>query len=201
MNKDYTHIVVLLDRSGSMDDIRDDTIGGFNTFLKQQQEETGSATLTFVQFDSQDPYEVIHRFRAVKTVQALTRENYTPRAQTPLLDAMGRAISDLEESLAAIEPEGRPGQVLVAIVTDGMENASTEYTRDSILRMVERKKKEGWTFVFLSADLDAIGEAHHLGIDRAATMLFEKTGGGSLRAWRKISKDASDARKHGGNKH
>src|ERR1035438_2609360 len=105
MKQDYTHITVILDRTGSMESIRDDTIGGFNTFLEQQKAEPGMATLTLVQFDTQDPYEVIHRFKRIQEVPALTRETFVPRASTPLLDALGRGINDLEAGIGQLKEE------------------------------------------------------------------------------------------------
>ena len=130
MKNDYTHIVVILDRTGSMDSIRDDTIGGFNAFLSQQKAEPSFATLTLVQFDSQDSYEIVHRFKALDKVPDLTRETFVPRASTPLLDAIGRGINDLESSLANLAEDHRPSRVVMVIITDGAENASREFNKD-----------------------------------------------------------------------
>jgi len=183
-NGDYTHITVILDRTGSMESIRDDTIGGFNSFLESQQSEEGRATMTLVQFDSQDPYEVIHHFRPVGEVAPLSRETYVPRACTPLLDALGRGIGDLDASLAGLGSSERPSKVVFAVVTDGQENASSEFTRERVEALIREKREEdGWQFVFLSADLAAIGDAVSVGMDRKATMFFRKTAGGSRRAW------------------
>jgi hypothetical protein len=110
MKSDYTHISVILDRTGSMGSIRDDTIGGYNAYLEKQQDEPGEATLTLVQFDTQDPYEVIHHFLPIKDVPNLTRQTYVPRGSTPLLDAIGRGINDLEQSLATLPDGGRPAR-------------------------------------------------------------------------------------------
>jgi hypothetical protein len=145
MRQDYTHIAVILDRTGSMAVIRDDTIGGFNTFLQQQKAEPGSATLTLVQFDSQDPYEVIHRFKPIAEVPELTRETYVPRASTPLLDAMGRGIIDLEKSLSELSEADRPAKVVMVVVTDGQENASREFRKEQIEKMIDDqgKNREG----------------------------------------------------------
>jgi hypothetical protein len=108
MKDDYTHISVILDRTGSMQTIRDDTIGGFNAFLEDQKKQPGQATLTLVQFDSEDPYEVIHDFKPIADIPPLTRETFVPRASTPLLDAMGRGINDLEKRIADLpEQNGR----------------------------------------------------------------------------------------------
>jgi hypothetical protein len=188
----YTHIAVILDRTGSMESIRDDTIGGFNAFLRQQQAEPGKATLTLVQFDSQDPYEVIHRFQPIGDVPALTHATYVPRASTPLLDALGRGINDLEKSLAELKEADRPAKVIVAVVTDGQENASREFRKDQVEKMVKEKTcRDGWQFVFLSADLAAIADAMAVGIQAGSALLYEKTGRGTAGAWACYSEEAS----------
>ena len=195
MKQDYTHITVILDRTGSMESIRDDTIGGFNTFLKQQKAEPGTATLTLVQFDTQDPYEVIHRFKPIAEVPALNRETYVPRASTPLLDALGRGINDLEASLGALKEEDRPSKVVVVVVTDGQENSSREFSKQQIEKMVKEKtEKSAWQFVFLSADLAAIDDAIAVGIHVDAVLLFEKSGKGTAGAWASLSARTSDYR-------
>ena len=195
MKQDYTHISVILDRTGSMESIRDDTIGGFNTFLKDQKAQPGTATLTLVQFDTQDPYEVIHRFEPIKDVPELTRETYVPRASTPLLDAIGRGINDLEKSIAELKGEDRPSRVIMVVITDGRENSSREFHKDQIEKMIkERADKDDWQFVFLSADLAAMGDAMSVGIHADAALLFEKSGKGASRAWASLSSRTSDYR-------
>ena len=189
MKADYTHISVVLDRTGSMESIRDDVVGGFNAYISQQKAEPGSATVTLVQFDTQDPYEVIHRFKPIGEVPALTRETYVPRASTPLLDAMGRGINDLEQSVHALPEEERPDTVILVIVTDGHENSSKEFRKDQIEKMIrEKSEKDGWQIVFLSADLAAIHEARALGIDPAAALLFAKDKQGNAAAWDSLSR-------------
>jgi len=195
MRQDYTHIAVILDRTGSMTAIRDDTIGGFNAFLQQQKAEPGFATLTLVQFDSQDPYEVIHRFKPIAEVPELTRETYVPRASTPLLDAMGRGINDLESSLSQLAEADRPARVVMVVVTDGQENASREFCKEQIEKMIKEKtEKDGWQFVFLSADLAAIRDAQDVGVDLSAALLYQKSGLGSKGAWSSLSVRLSDYR-------
>jgi len=195
MKKDYTHIAVILDRTGSMESIRDDTIGGFNAFLDQQKKEPGLATLTLVQFDDQDPYEVLHKFKTLSKVPELTRETFVPRATTPLLDAMGRGINDLEKSLADMKEDERPSRVVMVIITDGQENASREFKKDQIEKMIKEKQdKSDWQFVFLSADLAAIGDAQASGVRGASMMAFDKTAMGTAAVWASASERISDYR-------
>lgn len=195
MKEDYTHLAVILDRTGSMESIRDDTIGGFNAFLNEQKAEPGSASLTLVQFDSQDPYEVIHRFKDIKEVPELTRETFVPRATTPLLDALGRGINDLEHSLSEMEEDARPKRVVMVIITDGQENASREFNKGQIQKMIkEKQEKLDWQFVFLSADLDAIRDAVNSGIRPQSAMAFSKDAQGTAAAWSSASARISEYR-------
>jgi hypothetical protein len=184
MRREYTHITMILDRTGSMESIRDDTIGGFNTFLKQQKQEPGRATMTLVQFDTQNPYEVIHKFKPLKDIPDLTRETFVPRAATPLLDAMGRGINDLEDTLADLPRGKRPTGIVMVIITDGEENSSREFSKYQIAKMVrERQEKAGWQFVFLSADLAAINDAIALGVRQGSAMAFDRTAQGTSQAF------------------
>ena len=139
MKQGYTHLTIILDRTGSMAPIRDDTIGGFNTFLREQKAQPGEATLTLVQFDLQDPYEVLHDFRPIADVPELTAATYVPRASTPLLDTLGRGIGDLAARLAGLADDRRPEHTVFVIVTDGRENASLEFTRDTVMTMISRR--------------------------------------------------------------
>ena len=195
MKEDYTHIAIILDRTGSMESIRDDTIGGFNAFLNAQKAETGLATLTLVQFDSQDPYEIVHRFKPLSEIPELTRETFVPRASTPLLDAMGRGINDLEKSLSDLPETERPSRVVMVIITDGQENSSREFRKDQVGKMIrEKQEKSSWQFVFLSADLDAIGDALQHGINAPSVMAHDSDSRGVGAAWASLSRSISDYR-------
>ncbi len=188
MQTDYTHMTVILDRSGSMEPIREDIIGGFNAMLSDQKAQPGRATLTVVQFDGEDPYEVIHRFKPLQDVSPLDRTKYVPRGSTPLFDAVGRGINDIDGALAMLPEESRPRKVIFAIVTDGQENASTEFRKEQVTKMIKAKSDEGvWEFVFLSADLAAFHEGGEIGIHDRARMLFDKDGEGASRAFMKLS--------------
>ena len=134
-----SHISVILDRTGSMQEIREDVIGGFNAFLAEQQAAREPATFTLVQFDSQDPFEVLHANVNVDAVRPLTLEQYVPRASTPLYDAIGRGILDLEASLATRADTERPSKVIFVVVTDGQENASRDFNRERVSRLIEAK--------------------------------------------------------------
>ena len=195
MKDGYTHISVILDRTGSMETIRDDTIGGFNAFLNAQKAEPGLATLTLVQFDTQDPYEVLHQFKPIADVPELTRATFVPRASTPLLDAMGRGINDLEKNIADMPEEERPSRLVMVIITDGQENSSREFRKDQIEKMIkEKQEKSAWQFVFLSADLAAIGDALASGMRAASVMGHDKDAHGTQAAWVALSRSISDYR-------
>jgi hypothetical protein len=195
MKNDYTHISVILDRTGSMEIIRDDTIGGFNAFLNVQKAEPGLATLTLVQFDSQDPYEIIYQFKPLTEVPNLTHETFIPRATTPLLDAIGRGINDLEKNLADLVENERPARVIMVLVTDGQENASREFRKDQIEKMIkDKQEKSAWQFVFLSADLDAIGDAVESGVRAASALAYDKDKRGTGAAWESLSRSVSGYR-------
>jgi hypothetical protein len=189
MKDGYTHIAVILDRTGSMESIRDDTIGGFNAFLNAQKAEPGLATLTLVQFDSQDPYEIVYQFKPMAEVPELTRETFVPRASTPLLDALGRGINDLEKNIADMPEEDRPSRIVMVIITDGQENSSREFRKDQIEKMIrEKQEKSAWQFVFLSADLAAIGDALATGMPAASVLAHDKDGHGTQAAWASLSR-------------
>ncbi|MBM3470062.1 MAG: hypothetical protein FJX73_04625 [Armatimonadetes bacterium] len=148
-----------------------------------------------MQFDTQDPYEVVHRFVPIQGVPELTRKTYVPRASTPLLDAMGRGINDLEKSLSALKEEDRPSRVIMAVVTDGQENSSQEFRKDQIEKMIrERTEADGWQFAFLSADLAAISDALCVGIPAHAALLYESSSKGTSRAWTALASRTSEYR-------
>ena len=189
-----SHISVILDRTGSMQDIREDVIGGFNAFLAEQQAAPEPATFTLVQFDSQDPFAVLHANVNVDAVRPLTLEQYVPRASTPLYDAIGRGILDLEASLAARPDTERPSKVIFVVVTDGQENASKQFRRDQVMNLIDAKKKDGWDFVFLSSDLGALTDAQGMGVDAAASLHFGKSAKGSHHAWASVAQKSVQRR-------
>ncbi len=195
MKNAKTHISILLDRTGSMESIRDDVIGGFNTFLKNQKKEKEKASLTLVQFDTQDPYEIIHWLKPVKDIPELNKKTYEPRAATPLLDAMGRGINDLEKCISKMKKSERPEKLVMVVITDGQENSSVEFKKGQIVKMIKQKqKKDDWQFVFLSADLDSIDDAGEYGFHNASTMAFDKDAKGIAGAFDSLSYQVSEYR-------
>ena len=162
--KDATHIAVLLDRSGSMGDIKDDAIGGFNCFLKEQKAAGANATLTLVQFDTEST-DVVHESMPILEVPDLNHQTFQPRGGTPLLDALGQTIDSTGRALAAIPEANRPNKVVFVVITDGQENSSHQHTKASVKERIDRQSNQyNWQFVFLGANQDAFDGAGAVGI-------------------------------------
>jgi uncharacterized protein YegL len=177
MNENLTEIVAILDRSGSMEHLTNDTIGGYNNFIKEQKAIPGDATLTTVLFD--DQYDLLHDRIDIKKVKNITIKEYFARGSTALLDAMGKTINDIGLKLHNTAEEDRPGKVIVFIITDGEENSSVEFTNKKIKEMVELQKNTyNWEFIFLGANIDAFSTASLMGIsgDRAFDYVADKEG-------------------------
>ena len=169
--KDVTEIICIIDRSGSMESIRSDAIGGFNRFLADQQEPEDPARLTMVLFD--DQYDVIHNGADIHTVPPLTNRTFSPRGMTALLDAVGKTLNTVSARLAEIPAEDRPEKVIVAILTDGYENASREFSLPVIREMISHYTNDlKWDFIYLAATQDAFSKAGQMGISADYTMRF-----------------------------
>jgi uncharacterized protein YegL len=163
MKENLTEIVAILDRSGSMEELTGDTIGGYNSFIKGQKEVPGEAFLTTVLFD--DQYELLHDRVDIKKVKNLTKKQYWARGTTALLDALGKTINDIGLKLYNTPEHERPSKVIFFIITDGLENASHEFTDDKIKQMVELQRNTySWEFIFLGANMDAFSVATSMGI-------------------------------------
>lgn len=177
MKKNLTELVFILDKSGSMHGLEQDTIGGFNSMLEKQKELDGSCVITTVLFDTY--YQLLHDRIDIRAVSPITEKEYTVGGCTALLDAMGKTI----EKIAAVQKntaeDYRAEKVMFVIITDGMENASRFYNVSQVKEMVNlQKEKYGWEFIFLGANMDAVETAGRFGIgaDRAVDYVPDKQG-------------------------
>ena len=171
-----TEMVFILDKSGSMSGLEEDTIGGFNSMIKRQKEESGRAYVTTVLFDT--VVTTVHDRIPLETVPQLTGKDYQPGGCTALLDAIGQTICHIAGIRRYIRPEDVPEKTVFVITTDGLENASREFNAEKVRRLIEQRKKDGWEFMFLGANIDAIKTAGSFGIDedRAVTYTCDKVG-------------------------
>jgi len=177
MKTNITQLVFILDRSGSMSGIEEDTIGGYNSMLAKQKKEEGKALITTILFD--DQYEILHDALNIKDVPPITSDDYFVRGSTALLDAIGKTITKIGNEQKLMNKELKADKVLFVITTDGMENASREYSYKKIDKLINLKKEnDNWEFIFLGANIDAIATARKFGIraDRAVNYHADKKG-------------------------
>ena len=194
--KNATDVTVIVDRSGSMQDIASDVIGGFNAFLADQQRQPGHCRLTLVQFD--DRYETVYAAQPIGEAPRLTAHTFQPRGSTALLDAIGRTIDTTGARLKALSEDERPDRVVVVIVTDGLENASTDFTRERVFSMISTQQDVfKWSFLFLAANQDAIAEGARVGIAAQQSLNFAANGAGIRAASRSMSEAVSSFRASG----
>ncbi|MBL9115368.1 MAG: VWA domain-containing protein [Verrucomicrobiaceae bacterium] len=189
MENHRTHLAYILDRSGSMQHLQEAAVAAFNDFLRSQLDVPGDATLSLVLFD--DQYEVPFSNVSLEQLRQMTAADFIPRGSTALLDAIGRTITETAARLDNLPDEHKPSSVIFAIFTDGYENASRRYTSAHISDLIAEKRKQGWDFLFLAANQDAIATAAAMNIhaaDTSAVLADEKgirTTGGSFS--RKVS--------------
>ena len=177
MNRHLTELVFILDRSGSMSGLEQDTIGGFNAMLKRQQREEGEALVSTVLFD--DYSKVLHNRVHINQVEPMTEREYQIGSCTALLDALGGAIHHIARIHRQLPEKERPGKTVFVITTDGMENSSRQYSVKKVRQMVRHEQeKYGWEFLFLGANMDAIATAAQYGIreDRAVRYQCDSKG-------------------------
>jgi len=193
MKSGLSEIICVVDRSGSMGAIRSDAIGGFNTFLQTQKDLPGDAKFTLILFN--DSYDIVYDGAPIKEVKNLISKTYVPRGNTALYDAVGRAIDTVGLRLANTPEEERPEKVIVAILTDGEENSSKEYSLQRINEMIKHQKEVySWEVVFLAANMDAVAAAQTLGIQSKDAFSFVATGKGIRSAYKDMSRSVSQYR-------
>ena len=179
---DTTLLVLIVDRSGSMESIRKDMEGGIKTLIADQAEEPGTCLVTLAQFDTE--YELL--YEGVPSAE-LGAYELVPRGATALLDAMGHTITSVRSKIKALPSGKRPGHVIVAVVTDGLENSSVEWTRDAVMAAVQDRIEAGWHFTFIGANQDAIQAGADVGVSPASSLNYAATPAGSRGAMDSLS--------------
>jgi uncharacterized protein YegL len=191
--KNKTDITIILDRSGSMESVKSDTIGGFNRFLSEQQKVEGEASISLVQFD--DQYETVYIDKDINSADKLTEDTFRPRGMTALYDAVGRTINSVGQRLAETDEAERPDKVIFVILTDGFENASREFSAVKINRMItHQKEKYSWEFVFIGANQDAVLSAKAIGISADAALTYAANEEGTEAAFGSIAHNVARRR-------
>lgn len=195
-----TEVVAVIDESGSMWSLRDDVIGGFNSFIKDQVKVEGELRLTLVKFGT-DVYPIYDNHPASEDKLEdflLDEEKYCPGGSTALYDAVGTAVDRVGKRLAEMSEDKRPENVIVLIITDGYENCSTEYTQQAVLDKVEhQKEKYGWEFLFQAADIDAVEVGTSIGVGQDRIGTYQSTSIGTRSAYSKFNKAVKGMRVSG----
>jgi uncharacterized protein YegL len=189
----HTHTILIIDRSGSMEPLRNDVIGGLNSFIAEQRDavlkgKDDYRTITEIRFDHQ--YELKQNFTPVDKHPGFG--DYTTRGQTALVEAVQRAITDEQKHIDLLPDGSKPDRVVVAVYTDGHENASpAEYSKESLKSNIEHFQTQGWNFIWMGADAEAFDEAQSYGIHKANVVQYANTSGGVRRATRGLSQAVS----------
>jgi len=196
MKENLTELVFILDRSGSMHSMANEAVGGFNSFLEEQKKCPGDAKLTLVLFDHE--YQLVHNGKNIQEIEPLCTRTYAPRGTTALIDAVGRTIDDVGKRLSETPERDRPSKILVAILTDGLENASRDYDKKRIREMISHQQnKYSWKFVFLASNQDAFSEATKIGISGNLSLNYACSAVGYKDAFTLCSEAATSYRRSG----
>lgn len=185
-------ITLVLDRSGSMESIKEETIAGFNSFIKKQRKLDGKIKVSLIQFD--DEYELVFKRINIDEVPLLDARSFVPRGTTALLDAIGKTIADTKKHFLTKRNDEVRKQVFFVIITDGMENASKEYSYDAIYKQVSKcEEKYGWEFIYLGANQDAIMEGKRLGIQYEKAMTFHADSKRTMHMFNSLSENICES--------
>lgn len=186
MKKGLTHIIFVVDRSGSMSGIANDMIGGYNTFIEEQKKTPGECFVSFYQFD--DIYEMVMERVKLSDVPPLTKDTYRPRNSTALYDALGKTINEYGVYLNGLKEEDKPERILFVTITDGLNNASREFNLTQVREMIKvQTETYSWDFVFLGSNIDAWEAGDSLGVARSATLQFASCAGSVNAAFNSLS--------------
>ena len=194
-NNGITEMVFILDRSGSMAGLVSDTIGGFNEMIEKQKKEEGKALVTTVLFDTDKT--TLHDRMDIQEVAPMTENEYRVGGCTALLDALGGTIHHIMDIHRYIRPEDVPEHVVFVVTTDGMENASREYSADQVKKMVEERRKGGWEFLFLGANIDAVKTGERFGFAKENAVNYHADAVGTEAVYRSVNKAMAAMRKKG----
>ena len=193
-NQEKMELIFILDKSGSMGGLESDTIGGFNSMLEKQKKAKNRNTyVTTVLFDNE--YKLLYSHTSISEVKPLTEKEYSPGGTTALLDAIGRTISQVKSEQARLSSKDKAKKVLFVIITDGMENASKEYNITTVKNLIKtQNKSEKWEFIFLGANIDAIGTAKNLGIKESRAVQYKSDSIGTKNNYKAVEKAIEGAR-------
>lgn len=195
-NQNLTELLIILDRSGSMEPMAAEVVGGLNHFLDEQKKLPGVARLTLVQFDH--VYEVVHAARPLAEVPTFTRDSFQPRGSTALLDAIGRAFAETGARLAAQPEDQRPSKVIACIITDGQENSSKEYRLEHVrAALKEQQETYSWVVVFIGAGPEAFAQGRAIGMNIQNLAMSTPDAQGTRAVYAAVNKLAADVREHG----
>lgn len=176
MKHEITELVFILDASGSMSGLEKDTIGGFNSLINKNKKENEKTIVSTVFFN--DKVHIIHDRIDINLIEKLTDKDYIPAGCTAMLDAIGSSIMHIKQMHNNLNEDVKPTKTLFIITTDGLENASREYSYTKIKNLIEKQKELGWEFLFLGANIDAIGEAEKFGIEKDKVANYKCTSKG-----------------------
>lgn len=191
MNKTNLEIAFILDESGSMRDLWQETINGYNKTLEEQKGKEGKALVTTIAFNEFS--RIIHDGEDIEKVRPITKEDYSPSGCTALYDAIGTTI----EKVATRQKENKSDKTMIVIITDGMENASIEYTGKAIKNLINAKEEQGWEFLFLGANIDSIQTAGDIGIKRDNAVDYKPDREGLEVVYKCLSRSVSKMRTKG----
>ncbi len=191
--KNTTELMMIIDKSGSMDHLKEDVIGGFNSLIESQKQEEGETLVTTLLFNHEVSF--IHQEEDISKIKPINKRTYSPNGCTAMLDAIGDGIAFLKSKYSKLKQEELPENTIVYIMTDGYENSSKEYSYSQINKMIKMQKKCGWKFIFAGANIDVEVVSDSIGVDKDDAYCFKSTPEGIIENLKCASASISKARK------